>query len=87
MHVNKVPKAWAMADIYCQLIANDDDRIGEYDMLPRIGAFEISHRGVLIYSKMLSQMWPHTGDVAERIRNVLEASKKGEDEGSLRKKF
>ena len=40
--VNRVPKRWAEKDIYCQLIANDDDNNPFYDMVPRAYAFEVS---------------------------------------------
>ena len=69
--MNRVPKAWYEKDIYCQLIPNDDDNNPHYDMLPRLGAFEIStvYKGVdiLFYSKMMSNMWPHVPSVAQRL--------------------
>ena len=43
-----------MEDIYCQLIPNDDADYDKFDMLPRIGAFEVSIAGTLVYSKILS---------------------------------
>ena len=46
---NKVPKQWAMADIYCQLMQNDDDKNPYYEMYPRIGAFDISYKGTVSY--------------------------------------
>ena len=53
--MNKVPKPWFEKDIYCQLIPNDDDNNPYYDVLPRIGAFEIStvvdNVDILLYSK------------------------------------
>jgi len=54
-----------MSDIYCQLIPNESEN-PNYDMLPRLGAFEVSYKGVLLYSKILSLMWPHFGAVAEK---------------------
>ena len=68
---NQVPKAWAMEDSYCQLIPCDDPENEVYSMIPRIGAFEITYKGILIYSKLLSQMWPHVPSVAQRIANML----------------
>jgi hypothetical protein len=44
---NLVPKLFAMSDIYCQLIPNEDDNIPNYEIVPRIGAFEISINGVV----------------------------------------
>ena len=53
--MNKVPKPWFEKDIYCQLIPNDDDNNPYYDILPRVGAFEIStvidNYDILLYSK------------------------------------
>ena len=70
--MNQVPKPWFEKDVYCQLIPNEDERNPNYDMLPRIGAFEIStvHQGVdvLFYSKMMSNMWPHVTACANRIK-------------------
>lgn len=44
---NLVPKEHAMSDIYCQLIPNEDDANPYYDVVPRIGAFEVSINGVV----------------------------------------
>jgi len=44
---NLVPKCWAMCEIYCQLIPNEDDAIPNYEIVPRIGAFEVSFNGVV----------------------------------------
>lgn len=49
---NLVPKLWAMSDIYCQLIPNEDERIANYEIVPRIGAFEVSINGTV------SEMFP-----------------------------
>lgn len=38
-----------MKDIYCQLIPNDNEEIPNYEMVPRIGAFEVSINGVVSY--------------------------------------
>ena len=40
--MNKVPKEWFEKEIYCQLVANDDEANPYYDSIPRLGAFEIS---------------------------------------------
>ena len=50
---NKVPKEWAHADSYCQLIPNDDPAFDCYDIIPRIGAFEVTYNGIVIFSKLL----------------------------------
>lgn len=47
---NEVPKAWVDFEIYCQLIPNNDPNLMTYKVLPRIGAFEVSFKGVVSYS-------------------------------------
>ena len=48
---NLVPKEYAMSDIYCQLIPNDDAADPYYQVMPRMGAMEVSINGVV--SKIL----------------------------------
>lgn len=43
--INLVPKKYAMSDIYCQLIPNDNEEDPYYQVMPRIGALEISVNG------------------------------------------
>ena len=45
--MNLVPKIHAMSDIYCQLIPNDDEANPNYEVVPRIGSFEISINGTV----------------------------------------
>ena len=56
---NLVPKKHHEAEIYCQLIPNDDPSQLFYEMNPRIWAFEISFNGILLFSKLLSKIWPN----------------------------
>ena len=44
-----VPKEFAMSDIYCQLIPNDDDKNPYYEVIPRIGSFEVSFNGIVSF--------------------------------------
>ena len=71
--MNRVPKPWYEKEVYCQLIPNEDERNPYYDILPRIGAFEVStvveNVDILFYSKQMSTMWPHGPSLAERIRD------------------
>jgi hypothetical protein len=76
---NKVPKQYAMSDIYCQLIANDDDNNAFYEIQPRLYAFEISFNGVLLFSKCLSKVWPHYTSLAKRCAGVAQAADSGQD--------
>ena len=74
--MNKVPKPWYEKEIYCQLIPNEDDNNPYYDVLPRIGAFEVStvidNVDILFYSKMMSTMWPHASSLATRIKDFAD---------------
>ena len=70
--INQVPKEWAMADIYCQLIPNDDENNDVYDIMPRMYAFEVSTRpengsAFILYSKIMALMWPHYVSLGKRI--------------------
>ena len=44
---NQVPKEFHSADIYCQLIPNNDEALDYFDVVPRIGAFEVSCNGIV----------------------------------------
>ena len=44
---NLVPKVHAMSDIYCQLIPNEEESVPNYEIVPRIGAFEVSINGTV----------------------------------------
>ncbi len=65
-----MPKEWANYDSYCQLIP-DNSEADCYSMIPRIGAFEITYQGVVIFSKLLSQMWPNFESVAARLKEMF----------------
>ena len=56
-------------------------------MIPRIGAFEVTYKGILIYSKFLTTVWPDCGAVAEKIGKMLTDSNNGMSEGELRAKY
>jgi len=44
---NKVPKDVALHEIYNQLIPNDDLQNPNYEVVPKIGSFEVSINGVV----------------------------------------
>lgn len=87
VYFNQVPKAWAMEDSYCQLIPCNDPESDVYSMIPRIGAFEVTYKGVLMYSKLLSQMWPHVPTVAFQFSEMLKESHNGASVAKLRQLF
>jgi hypothetical protein len=65
MCFNEVPKDWAMSDAYCQLIPDNDDNNPCYQMIPRIGAFEVSYKGIVVFSKLMTRVWPHVPSVGK----------------------
>jgi len=40
-------------------------------MIPRIGAFEVSYKGIILYSKMMSSVWPNFGSVAKCVEGMF----------------
>ena len=48
-----------------------------YDQVPRLGAFEVSLNGVLLYSKLVSKLWPNTIAVANRCANICNDYEQG----------
>ena len=46
---------------------------------PSLGAFEISHDGNIIFSKMKSGMFPITSKIALRVKNYVDDFKNGGD--------
>ena len=51
---NQIPKSYVDYDLYYNLIPNEDSNSDIFDQLPRVGAFEVSYKGKLIFSKLLS---------------------------------
>ena len=78
--MNRVPKIWYEKEVYCQLIPNEDDNNPYYDILPRLGAFEVStvcqDNDILFYSKQMSTMWPNPAALAKRVHEFMEDSKR-----------
>ena len=77
--MNKVPKVWREKDTYCQMVLNADHNNPNYDIMPRIWAFEIStvidNTDILFFSKLMSKMWPDAGAVVARLKNFAADSK------------
>ena len=77
--MNKVPKPWAEMDTYCQMVHNADDNNPNYDIVPRMWAFEIStvidNIDILFFSKLMAKMWPSASAVAGRIANFANDSR------------
>ena len=78
---NQLPKKWWPKEIYFQLIPNEDKKREVYDILPRLGAFEVSTvsttkegvmTDVLFYSKILSSAWPNNKTLTAKITRYFE---------------
>jgi len=72
------------------MVANDDEREMFYDRVPRIGAFEVSTvingTDILIYSKMMSSMWPHVRALTVRCKELID-NKDSTATAALKDKF
>ena len=76
---NQIPKEYVSYDCYSNLIPNDDPQIPYYQMVPRIGAFEVSHQGVVVFSKYVGNYWPNCQTVADKCKGIVDAILSGQD--------
>ena len=76
---NQIPKDFMNYDCYINLVPNEDPNIPYFQQIPRIGAFEVSHNGLVIFSKFMSHQWPNWTSVAEKCQLVFENLKLGRD--------
>ena len=60
-------------------MSNNDPNNPDYDIFPRMWAFEIStvidNAEILFFSKIMSKMWPDTGAVVNRLKSFIADSK------------
>ena len=70
---NAIPKTWVDYHLYKNLIHNSDESCPIYEMLPELGAFEISTEGKLLWSKRQSGRWPNAADISTRVDQLLKA--------------
>lgn len=47
--------------------------------MPRTGSFEVSYKGLLIFSKLQTGYWPNSELVAQRAQNIIKADADGAD--------
>ena len=59
------------------MIGNRDPNYPYYDIQTRIGAFEVSCDGDLLFSKFISKHWPNYNMVADKCQKLLEYRKDG----------
>ena len=67
-----------MEDIYFQLVP-DETEAKFYEQVPRLGSFEVSINGVLLFSKLNSKMWPNVISMTQKCQQVCEDLKNGID--------
>ena len=48
------------------------DLFGKKNSFPRIGAFEVYYRGIVVFSKLQCGLWPHPKIVAKKITDIKE---------------
>jgi len=51
--------------------------------VPRLGAFEVSYKGMLIFSKLKSSYWPNVELVASKCAQIIVDSAEGKDVTNL----
>jgi len=68
---NQIPKAYLPYDLYCNLIPNADPNTPYFQQVPRTGAFEVSFKGLLIFSKLSGSYWPNVELVANKCAAVV----------------
>ena len=69
---NQIPRDHAKFPFYRNLIRGE----GEEEIIsqkPRLGAFEISYKGQLIFSKIKLGYWPHFTMVAQKVKKILDS--------------
>lgn len=76
---NQIPKAYLPFDLYCNLIPNNDPNNATFMQVPRTGSFEVSYKGLLIFSKLQGGYWPNVELVASKCASIIDADRNGED--------
>jgi len=76
---NQIPKSYLNFDLYNNLIQNDDETCPYYQQVPRIWAFEVSYKGMLIFSKLKGGYWPNTELVADKCAGMVREESQGGD--------
>ena len=56
-------------------------------MIPRIGAFEVSYKGIIVFSKLMTQVWPYVPAVAKQIGRMITEADAGTSDAVLRQKY
>jgi hypothetical protein len=70
---NEIPKEYVEMDLYCNLIPPSTPNAETFRQVPMCGAFEVSYRGNLIFSKLKGNYWPNITLVADKCLNLVNA--------------
>jgi hypothetical protein len=76
---NQIPREYLSYDLYNNLIPNDDEDTPYFQQVPRIGAFEVSFKGMLVFSKLKGGYWPNCELVANKCYLTVEDDNQGKD--------
>ncbi len=68
---NQIPKAYLPFELYNNPVPNEDESMPYYQQVPRAGAFEVSYKGLLIFSKIKGGYWPNVDLVAYKCSEVV----------------
>ncbi len=74
---NQIPKHYLDFEIYNNLIPNEDPSTPFYQQVPRLGALEVSFKGMLIFSKIKGSYWPTSDVVADKCPQAARQSGQG----------
>jgi hypothetical protein len=66
-------------DIYSRLLQNKDDSLPYYHQVPRLGAFEVTYQGMLLFSKLKGGVWPNWDILSEKCEKVVQDAAAGKD--------
>jgi len=76
---NQIPKSYLPYDLYCNLIPNNDPNCVSFMQVPRTGSFEVSYKGLLIFSKLQGGYWPNVKLVSSKFEAIIAADANVED--------
>lgn len=76
---NQIPKSYLPFDLYNNLVPNEDENTPYFQQVPRVGAFEISYKGLLVFSKLQGGYWPNCDLVAYKCEGIVHAEQNGHD--------
>jgi hypothetical protein len=61
------------------MVPCSDSAVTSLQMKPRVGTFEVSFQGVLLFSKLTLKKWPHIPTVSKRMAGLLDDVAQGAD--------